>query len=81
MKGLVVSSRSSSIGMNLSREKAVGRSKLDVSDPSSGRDFSRKSRIEIYEAADSETMSFTRRSRSSAPFLTESSVSADSCLR
>ncbi len=59
--------------MNLGSENAVGRSSVKAS--GSEVCFSDSCRTETWWAADSETMSFTSRSSSSAPFLTDSSES------
>jgi len=65
--------------MKREREKAVGKS-TDSSGVSLSVSMtdSEVCSIETYVAADSETMSFMRRSRSSAPFLTDNSESAPS---
>lgn len=71
--------------MNLSSEKAVGSSDagltsslergLPARSGESSDSFSCVSNIDTYEDADSETMSLTNRSSSSAPFFTEGSES------
>lgn len=82
VNGLMTLIRSSRRGRNRSRLKAVCTSCGGCSGDSSGwaNGSFRWFRTDMYEAADSETISLTRRSRSSAPFLTESSESAASCL-
>lgn len=68
--------------MNLGREKAIGKSTDGAADSPRAESSSIASsgwcRMDTYDAADSDTMSLTRRSSSSAPFLTEASESAAS---
>ena len=74
--------RSSRSGKNRWRENAVGSSWDDFSwsSPLSPAVSSGACRIDTYDAADSATMSLISLSSSSAPFLTESSLSAASCV-
>lgn len=69
--GLMTVIRSCNKGTNLAREKAVVLVSCSFESPD-GR------RIETYVEADSETISLTKRSSNSAPFLTDSSWSAAS---
>lgn len=85
MKGLMTYTLSCNNGMNFSSEKAVGRSREGSEESSNALSSafllaSGVCRNETYVAADSETMSLINRSRSSAPFLTDESGSADSCI-